>query len=183
MPTEDKYKQRIASFDWEQLNGLWQNIGERETPDWGSGKAFEYLILRSFELSGSEVVYPFEVSLFNETVEQIDGVVYFNHQAFIVECKDYNEERRVNFEPIAKLRNQLFRRPYSTIGCIFSNSGFTEPAIILANAISPQNIILWEREEIEECLTNKNMSAGLVKKFKKLIELGIADYNITSEGL
>jgi hypothetical protein len=59
-------------------------------------------------------------------VEQIDGVVYSDELACLVECKD--EAGKVNFEPIAKLRNQLLRRPGAAIGMVFSRS-----EILLAN--------------------------------------------------
>ncbi len=43
----------------------------------------------------------------------------------------------VNFEPIAKLRSQLMRRPSSAIASLFSMGGFTEPALSLLNFIYP----------------------------------------------
>ncbi|MCC5621225.1 aminotransferase class I/II-fold pyridoxal phosphate-dependent enzyme, partial [Nostoc sp. CHAB 5715] len=44
-----------------------------------------------------------------EVLEQIDGVVYSEGLAYIIECKD--ECEAVDILPIAKLRNQLLRRP------------------------------------------------------------------------
>ena len=41
-----------------------------------------------------------------DEVEQIDGIVYAEGLACLVESKD--QIKAVNFEPIAKLRNQLF---------------------------------------------------------------------------
>ncbi len=180
MPTEQEYRQRITNYNWIDLQNLWSAIKNRNTPNWGSGKAFEYFILKCFEWCGAEVVYPFSVRLFDETVEQIDGVIYLNQQAFIIECKDFTETASVNFEPIAKLRNQLMRRPASTIGCVFSNSGYTYPAVILANFLAPQSILLWEQIEIEYCLNNQNFDEGLILKYKKLVELGIPDYSINT---
>lgn len=180
MPSEQAYKERILNYDWEALRTLWQKIKKRKTPNWEPGKAFEYLILRAFELGGAEVVYPYSVRLYGETVEQIDGVIYYENLSCLIECKDYSRDRKVNFEPIAKMRNQLLRRPAPTLGCVFSNSDFTEPALILANYVSPQTILLWQRHEIATSLEKKDFCQGLLTKYKKYIELGIADFNITS---
>jgi hypothetical protein len=43
------------------------------------GEAFEYLVIRAFEIDPLEpatVRYPYEVSLFGEKVEEIDGAVH-----------------------------------------------------------------------------------------------------------
>jgi len=86
-------------------------------------------------------------------LEQIDGVVYVNGLACLVECKDY--QKAINFEPIAKLRSQLMRRPSTTIASIFSIEGFTEPASILLDFIHPQTILAWEKNQIGYCLREK----------------------------
>ncbi|MDM8551931.1 restriction endonuclease [Desulfobacterales bacterium HSG2] len=83
-------------------------------------------------------------------LEQIDGVVYTEGLAFLVECKDQAEN--VNIEPVAKLRNQLSRRPPATMGMVFSRSGFTESAVMLEQKTSPQRILLWEGYEIAYAL-------------------------------
>ena len=61
---------------------------ERATPDWDSGKAFEYLILRAFELEGASVQYPYRISMQDEIVEQIDGAIHADGISAIVESKD-----------------------------------------------------------------------------------------------
>lgn len=164
-----------------KLLKLWSDILERETPDWESGKALEYFILRAFELEGATVRYPYEVN-WKGIKEQIDGVVYVNGLSCLVESKDYGENA-LNIEPIAKLRNQLLRRPSSTIGSIFSISGFTEPALTLAMFTAPQSILLWEKEQIEYCLKNAYFCRGLEAKFRHCVEEGNPIFDFTSLNL
>jgi hypothetical protein len=59
----------------------------------------------------------------------------------LIECKDTFKE--VNIEAIAKLRNQLLRRPAATIVSVFSRSGFTEAKVTLTGFVAPQTILLW----------------------------------------
>lgn len=64
MPTEAEYREKIQALDLSDLQDLWKRIEARDTkPDWEPGKAFEYLILRAFELEGAAVTYPFSVTL------------------------------------------------------------------------------------------------------------------------
>ncbi len=121
MPDELEYEQKIAQYNAEALLALWQAIETGDTPEWGSGKAFEYLVLRAFQLEGAEIHWPYRVTIAGDEVEQIDGVVYTDGLACLIECKDQREP--VNIAPVAKLRNQLLRRPGSTIGAVFSRSG------------------------------------------------------------
>jgi len=81
-----------------------------------------------------------------------------------VESKDYRKP--INIEPIAKLTNQLLRRPSGTLGLIFARHGFTEPAKILARTMNPLNILLWEFEEVEQSLNSGTMCQALMTKFQ-----------------
>lgn len=150
MPTYQEYEQRILGMDQVAIRALWQAIEQRETLDWDPGKALEYLIVRAFQLEGAEVLYSYSVSIEGEEAEQIDGIIYTYGLACIIECKDSAD--RVNVEPIAKMRNQLLRRPSATIGAIFSRSGFTDPALTLAQFNAPQTILLWDADEIDFAL-------------------------------
>lgn len=58
------------------LTSLWNNILNKDTPTWPTGIAFEYFILRAFELEGADVTWRYKVDLFGESVEQIDGAVF-----------------------------------------------------------------------------------------------------------
>jgi hypothetical protein len=118
------YERMILSLQWDGLRTLWDNIENRSTPGWDAGRAFEYLVLRAFQLDGAEVKWPYSVTLFDEVVEQIDGAVHCVGLSCLVESKDF-ADKTVDITPIAKLRNQLLRRPAGTVGLIFSRTGFT----------------------------------------------------------
>ena len=174
MKSEKKYKDQIRKYsDWEQLRELWADIlARKRMKNWPPGKAFEYLILRAFELSGASVRYPFSVELFEQDeIEQIDGVAHFDNISIVVESKNYTDER-LNVEPIAKLRNQLMRRPSNAIGCVFCSTGFTSPAVMLAHFCAPQTILLWEKEEITFVLENENLREAFFAKYHYCIETG-----------
>jgi hypothetical protein len=64
-----KYEAMIQSLQWQDLRSLWENIENRNTPGWDSGKAFEYSVLRAFQLDGAEVRCSYSVKLFGEEVE------------------------------------------------------------------------------------------------------------------
>jgi hypothetical protein len=187
MATEADYQATIKDFTWGDLDALWTAIKQQNTPGWDRGKALEYLILRSFQLDKAEIRWPYSVrfQLSREELEQIDGVIYIGELACLAECKDYNDEngkkKNINFEPVAKMRNQLMRRPSSTIGSIFSSGGFTGPALTLANFTFPQTILLWNGEEIEYCLKKRTFCQALITKYRKCIEFGLHDYDITIE--
>lgn len=182
MVAEAVYRKRVQSYNWKNLEKLWLRIKNGTTKQWwDDGKAFEYLILKAFELDNAFVRYPYEVKLEDEVVEQIDGAVHFEELSCLVECKDYGE-RNVDIEPIAKIRNQLLRRPSSTIGLIFSKTGFTEPALTLAQYLAPQTILLWSSQEIDYIIQKKEICKFLKLKYHKCIEEGMPDYYITIEG-
>lgn len=181
MPANKDYIARIRSMDWSGLQSLWEEVKAGDTPGWPPGKALEYLILRAFELDGSEITWPFEVKIALETVEQIDGIVYADGLTCLLECKDTAEA--VNVEPIAKLRNQLLRRPSGVVGALISRSGFTAPARTLAQFLAPQAILLWEGAEIGFVLKRKSIRAALRRKYRHYIEQGAPDYNVLVEDI
>jgi hypothetical protein len=187
MATELEYQERIERYDWTELGELWESIQKSDTPNWANGKALEYLILRAFQLEEAEVRYPYSVPMSvvsdkssHRDMEQIDGVVYTDGLACLIECKHY--DKAVNFEPIAKLRSQLMRRPSATIASFFSLSGYTEPALLLLNFIQPQTILVWERKEIDYCLNHQSFCNALIKKYRKAIELGTYNVSAIEEG-
>ena len=69
-----------------------------------------------------------------------------SYHIYLVECKD---EKATDIEAIAKLRNQLMRRPDTTLGCVFTREHFTTAAVIVADFATPQRILLWSRGDIE----------------------------------
>ena len=181
MTVDVSYEKKISRFKRSGLLNLWNSIVADDTPEWEAGKAFEYLIPRAFELEGAEVRWPYRVNIAGEEIEQIDGVVYSSGLACLIECKD--TAMKVDAAPIAKMRNQLLRRPATTHGIIFSRSGFTDSAIALAGFVAPQTIILWQGEEIAYALKRKFMRQVLATKYRYCIEHGVQFYNITGEKL
>jgi Restriction endonuclease len=176
MPTEIDYQQRIAAYDRVQLLNLWAQIQAGETPDWAPGKAFEYLVMRAFELEGAAVTHPFTVRLGGTVVEQIDGAVYSDSLSCLVECKD--QESNLAIDPVAKLRNQLLRRPLGVIGLVFSSTGFTESILILAQYSANQAILLWNGSDVTYALTHQKMRTGLTQKYRYCVERGLPHYKL-----
>jgi Restriction endonuclease len=175
---DDQAEAKIQALGWAGLRDLWTRIQNRDTPDWDPGKAFEYLVLRIFQLDGAVVRWPYRVTLHGEHVEQIDGVVVAAGLHAMVESKDQNDP--VAIEPIAKLRNQLMRRPVATIGMVFSRSGYTDPALTLASYLSGQTILLWQPMEVEFALRNERIVPYLEHKCLACVMDGTPDANITS---
>ena len=173
------YQEIIEGYDRKRLQRLWREITTGTAKDWDAGKAFEYLVLRAFQLEGAAVRWPFNVEMDGSTVEQIDGVVYTEGLACLVECKDGTT--KANIEPIAKIRNQLLRRPGGSLGLVFSREGFTDSALTLARFCLPQTILLWTGEEVELALKKSLMRKGLIAKYRRCVEEGLPDYNIRME--
>lgn len=177
------YVEEIQKLGWEELWTMWEHIAARKKiPNWPEGKAFEHLALRAFELDGASVTWPYSVTLEQHVVEQIDGMVSCDGLTFLAEAKDYDSD--LNVEPLAKLRNQLLRRPGGVIGCVFSSSGFTAPARTLAQYMSPQAILLWNGPEIATLLENKQgFRHALQRKFYWLQRQGMPDYDTRTDGI
>ena len=168
------YEQQISAYTYADVRDLWTAVRNADPlPDWDAGKAFEYLILRAFQLEGAEVVWPYSVELESEIVEQIDGVVYSDNLTCLVEAKDYRDN--VAIGPVAKLRNQLARRPPSVIGLLFSRTDFTSPARIVARHTNPQRILFWQHQDISIALENERMRRVLELKFRYAVEFGLPD--------
>ncbi len=151
---------------------FWEQICNRTTnyDIWKDGKALEYFIIKSFEIEGASVTYPFNVKINGKIVEQIDGAVYIGDAYKILcECKDY-DENKINIEPIAKLRYQLCRRPIGTIGCVFSMTDYTEPSTILINYINGHTILLWGKQDIDYAVKNKAFIEVFKTKYHFAIE-------------
>lgn len=176
MPVD--YVDRVRRMDWPGLRLLWDQI-EAGASGWPPGRALEHLVLRAFEVSGATVRWPYPVSLSDETVEQIDGAVHVSGMSCIVECKDTAEP--TNTDAIAKLRNQLLRRPAGAIGLMFSRTGYTSTAVVLANFMAPQAILLWDGEEIAYLLQQEDFASALVIKRRRSFEEGKARIDIRRE--
>ena len=171
-----EYEARIQRLHWGGLRALWKKIGRQDTPNWEPGTAFQYLVLRAFQLGGAQVRWPYSVEMEEETVEQIDGAIHWGRLSCLVECKDTTSP--ISVEPIAKMRNQLLRRPSGAIGVIFSRAGFTQPVILLARYISTQTILLWTGRELEYALQSERIGEFLEGKYCECIETGFPDVSI-----
>jgi hypothetical protein len=154
---------------------LWRDIRLRLTsPNWARGKAFEYLILRAFELNGADVVWPFSVREGKGTIEQIDGIIYVHGLAVVCEAKDHDCD--LNFEAIARLKHKVSRRPPGTVAACFASRGFTEEALLLTQKSSPQNVLLWYGPELETALLYKKIGDDLLVKYRRMVEYAIPDF-------
>ena len=167
-------------MSWRDLAALWEQIKAGSTPGWHEGKALEHLVVRAFRLSKLEAEYPYDVPPGGKAIEQIDGIVHLNCYTFLVECKD---RETVDIEAIAKLRNQLLRRPDTTFGCVFTADRFTAPALILADFAVPHRILLWSGIDIEKCIKRKSFAAMLLDKYRHLCKYGLTDHSPSYRGL
>ena len=175
------YEEKILQHDWDDLLNLWQSIEKGNTPGWQPGRALEYLVLRAFQLEGATVRWPYSVDLDDQEIEQIDGAIHSDGLDCVIECKD--TAKPINIGPLAKLRNQLLRRPSATVGIFFSRSGFTDPAILVVCFMAPQTILLWNGYEIAYALQNRVMRRGLVAKYRHCVTHGFPTYVIKQKDL
>lgn len=167
-------RERASRLTWDDLERLWMEIQDGTASGWDSGKALEHLVVRGFSLSGLRVEYPYEVPIKGRPLEQIDGMVYLGEVPFLIECKDRGS---VDIEPIAKLHNQLLRRPPSTMGCVFTSGDFTRPAVILSDFAAPHRITLWSSRDITKAIRAKDFAAPLGRKYHELCMLGLTDHS------
>jgi hypothetical protein len=62
------YVTAIRKSNRTQLLAMLKSVGaSRPIRGWPSGKAFEHLVLRAFEIEGAIVQWPFSVEVFGET--------------------------------------------------------------------------------------------------------------------
>ncbi|HET7463476.1 MAG TPA: restriction endonuclease [Longimicrobium sp.] len=165
------YVARIRRLGWDGLRELWAQIAAGRTPGWPPGIALEYLVLRAFELDGAEVRWPFTVEISDETVEQIDGAVYAGTLACLVEVKD--SASPVDIGVLAKMRNQLMRRPAGTVGLVASRSGFTAAAMRLAGYFAPQTVLLMRGTDLDLALRSESIVGELTRKYRMYVEKGM----------
>jgi hypothetical protein len=175
------YEKLIKGLNWADLGGLHTSIKARNTPGWPPGKAFEYLVPRLFELDGARVRWPYDIKMSGQVIEQIDGAVEAAGLHCLIESKD--EQNPLAIAPVAKMRNQLLRRPAASVGLIFTTSGYTAPAQVLAGYLGSQTILLWHPEEIELAVQKKRIVQLLEVKYRARVEDGIHDANTAFLGV
>ncbi len=172
--TSGDLEQVARGWQRADLIRVWREIkSQADVGEWPPGKAFEYLVVRAFELEGLTVRWPFQVTYPHRfgTMEQIDGVVYLGERAFLVESKNLAEPATI--EAIAKLRFRLEARPPGTMGVLFSVRNFTFPTEVFAQFASPLNVLLWSSEDLDSALAHGTMVAGLRSKLEYAIERGL----------
>ena len=174
------YVERAESMGWTELSTIWEQIKAGRVDGWEDGKALEHLVIRAFRLSGLMAEYPFDVPPGGKPFEEIDGLVVLGCNNFLIECKD---RPKVAIEVVAKLINQLLRRPGTTLGCIFTSGGFTSTALLLADFSVPHRILLWSGRDIEEGIKNKDFKAPLTEKYHNLCKYGLTDHSPNYEEL
>lgn len=175
------YVAKVSPLDWDGLNDLWVQIQKRKTPGWAAGKAMEHLVLRAFQLSGADVIWPYSVHLEGQVVEQVDGMITCDGITCMIETKDKGAD--INVEPLAKIRNQLMRRPAGVVGSIFTSTGFTSPAKTLAQYMAPHAILLWQGAEVGYLLEKQDFVGALKKKYHWLMQHGLPDYDVREEAI
>jgi hypothetical protein len=182
MATPAELENKIKLLNWAGLRSLWAAVQEGSPPGWESGEALEYLVLRAFELDKAKplVRYPYEVSLFGEKVEEIDGAIHLPGLSCLVESKDWGKD--VPISPIVKMRSQLLRRPAGMIGQLFAKQTFSKPAVYLAHFTMPQAVLLWSAWDIQVALDEKNICECLRVKYRVCCEGGIPDYDLRERG-
>lgn len=166
---------KIRALGWAGLRDLWVKIQADDTPDWPPSFTFEYLVVRAFDLDGAVVRWPYRSILDGVVTEQIDGVVVAAGLHALIESKAQKDS--VTIEPIAKLRNQLMRRPVATIGLFFITSSYTPPALILAKYLTGQTILLWHSTEIDFALETEKIVLLLQAKYLACVKDGVPSTN------
>jgi hypothetical protein len=142
--------------------------------------AFEFMLLRAFELDGARVTWPFRVHFDGHEIEQLDGVVCVDGLEVLVEAKDGGVQ---NMNPIAKMRSQLLRRPSRVVGMVASTGGFSEAARILASFTAPQTVLLWTKDDIDEAFGGTGFAQGLRRKYDAAVTHGVCDYSLKEAAL
>ncbi|MCX6378732.1 MAG: hypothetical protein NT023_04540 [Armatimonadetes bacterium] len=178
------YVEKIRQFTRQELIAMLDKLLAGEAiEEWASGKAFEHVILRAFELESATVKWPYRVKdplgKSQRDMEQIDGAVYHDGMACLIEAKD--ESGHITIEPIAKLQYQLSRRPVGALGLMFSINGFTEPAKLLACFAHPMRILLWEGNELRVYIERSAMCKALTLKYRHAVEHSQPEYSAVDE--
>ncbi|MCP3145111.1 restriction endonuclease [Pyxidicoccus xibeiensis] len=174
MGVEEGYARRVQEMGQAELLALWGRVRRRERIEGGApGRAFEFLLLRAFQLEGAKVVWPYA-----SVIEQIDGGVYVDGLSCLVEAKDHAEP--IGFEAIARLSVRMQRRPSPALGLLFSTSGFTWPALKAVAAHPLRNVLLWRDTDIAMALEH-GMRASLRRKWRVAVEVGTLDHPLAKE--
>lgn len=158
----------------DDLLRVWEDIKARRPIDgWPRGKAFEYFVVRAFDIEGLRVKWPYEVTYRQKLgiVEQNDGFIYLGERPFLIESKDVSDPLEV--ESVAKLRFRLEARPPGTMSVLFNSTKFSLATEVFAQFAVPLNVVLWRGQDFDSVLPTASMAAGLQAKLDAATERGI----------
>jgi hypothetical protein len=177
------YLEQVLSLDRAGVYRTWQVVsGRRNLLGWPPGRALESLILRAFQLEGADVTWPYDVRKDGVLLEQIDGAVYFDGLACLIEAKDWS--KALDVVSIAQMKARLLRRPRMTLGAIFSNGRFTNAAHRMAEFLPPPDVLLWGVKAVDHALRHGALRAGMKRKLRYAIEHGFIEQDAPeTEGL
>ena len=186
--TDEEYKKEFSKHGLTYLQKLWNNLCNKSNlpKGWDKGKAFEYLIMRCFELEVKElkkdstradayVSYPYNVEYpytgedCSAILEQIDGAINVDGYYCLIECKKY-DAIPIKVEPLTKMRNILARRHSNVFGMFFSMTDLTTPAKIQVQFMAPQLILLWSKDDIDYCLNHGCFIDCMKWKYRNAVE-------------
>jgi len=162
------------TWEREDLIRIWENLQARQpVKRWEAGKAFEYLVVRAFEIDGLRARWPYAVTYRQKLgiVEQNDGLVYLGERAFLLESKDHTDALAI--EAVAKLRFRLESRPPGTMSVLFTARSFSLATEVFSQFAAPLNVILWRGQDLDYALRRGSMASGLQAKFEAATERGI----------
>ncbi|MEX0716133.1 MAG: hypothetical protein WD066_06085 [Planctomycetaceae bacterium] len=172
-----------AALEWTraELVRIWAELklGNR-IPGWDPGRAFEYLVIRAFHLEApTDTRWPYIVTIPRQrlgSVEQIDGIVYVDGVAFLIESKARDEPTAI--DAIAKLRFRLEGRPPGTMGLLFSLRDYTTATELFAQFAVPLNVLLWSAGDLDKALEHGTMISSLRDKYRHAVEQGWAYHTL-----
>jgi hypothetical protein len=168
-------EREARSWSRGDLVRIWERIkAGQPIVGWPAGKAFEYLVVRAFDLEGARVIWPFQVTYPQKfgTMEQVDGVAYLGDRAFLLESKSLSEPAAM--EEVARLRMRLESRPPGTMGVLFSAQDFTLPTEVFTQFATPLNVLLWGSGDLDVALGTGSMVRGLGAKLAHATESGLS---------
>ena len=126
-----------------------------------AGDVFERWVLEAFRLSGMQGHNAFRVPLRTSanTQEQIDGLIFDDWQAFLVEAKFWTQ--KVDFGPIVLLHDIVERRVAGTLGLFFSAFGYTGPAADCAAFLRPIRVLLFDATDLNWALQQESFKGSM----------------------
>lgn len=178
---------------WDDHASIWRELVEssnedvavfrsRELNAWEAGIVFERWVLEGFRLSKVEVQSSFSTTVrgTQRDEQQIDGLVLFEWQGFLVQSKFWRGPRKVDFGPVALLHVQCEQRAPNTMGLMFAPFGFTVPAIDQAARLRPIRVLLLDSSDLEWAIEHRDFDELVRRKWMAAVKLGIPNHPVDS---